>query len=318
MATRTVAPAALVEARRDLLQVLDMHPGQTVSADLDPAEVGIVGDDHHDGGYHCGAAGVVRNAHGTITDYSVTESSRDRAGLDEHASALDIGWWAQTVGGKAHNLRTMSIWLVAQATAGAEHTGDIREIIYSPDGKTVKRWDRLGVRSGGDAGHLTHTHVSLFRDASGASVRALLRRYMTSIGLLEDDMPTAKDLLAADVDPSANEYTLGGAIWTTMQRTSSLIAQLSALTAEQRQATADDSARDQLTLAAIQAITTAGGPEAAPIVAAINAARDQLAATVNSDNAQLHAALTAAEAQLHALREQLAAAGTALATPPPG
>lgn len=40
----TTAPPGLLEARALLLAHLDMHPGQTVSADLDPAEVGIVGN----------------------------------------------------------------------------------------------------------------------------------------------------------------------------------------------------------------------------------------------------------------------------------
>jgi hypothetical protein len=40
-------------------------------------------------------------------------------------------------------------------------------MIYTPDGKTVARWDRLGKRSTGDSSHLWHTHLSFFRDSEG-------------------------------------------------------------------------------------------------------------------------------------------------------
>ncbi|MEK8110074.1 hypothetical protein NKG94_48450 [Micromonospora sp. M12] len=67
---------------------------------------------------------------------------------------------------------------------------DIREIIYSANGTTVKRWDRLGERTSGDSSHRWHTHFSFFRDAikAGRDQRPLFRRYLGTIGLLEDDM----------------------------------------------------------------------------------------------------------------------------------
>ncbi|WP_037684611.1 hypothetical protein, partial [Streptomyces griseus] len=83
-------------------------------------------------------------------------------------------------------------------TAGAPDTRDIREIIYSPDGQTVKRWDRLGKRSTGDSSHLWHTHFSFFRDSikAGRDLTPLFRRYLTSIGLIEgeDIMASIDDL----------------------------------------------------------------------------------------------------------------------------
>ena len=62
---------------------------------------------------------------------------------------------------------------------------DLREIIYSPDGKVVRRWDRLGKRSSGDDSHLWHTHFSFFRDSTKADrdQTPLFRRYLTGIGL---------------------------------------------------------------------------------------------------------------------------------------
>ena len=190
----TTAPACLTAARRLLLDHLDIHDGGTYPSDLDPAEVGIVGDPAHRGGYHCGSDRVVDG------DYSVVESTRDRNGLSMYASALDVGSF--TYG--QHTLRTFSVWLVAQCKAGTADTRDIREVIYSPDGQTVRRWDRLGKRTTGDDSHLWHTHISYHRDAVRASrdQTAVIRRYLTEIGLLEDDM-TPEELINADVVPAA-------------------------------------------------------------------------------------------------------------------
>ncbi|WP_433550768.1 hypothetical protein ACQP08_23190 [Micromonospora zamorensis] len=182
----TRAPANLLTLRTLLLTHLDNAPGPD---DLDPAEVGIVGDPAHRGGYHCGSDRVVTN------DYSVVESPRDRAGLTLDAAALDVGQFEVLSGGRTHTMASFSAWCVAQCTANAADTRDIREIIYSLDGSTVKRWDRLGKRSTGDSSHRWHTHVSFFRDAikAGRDQRPLFRRYLSSIGLLEDDDMTPEE-----------------------------------------------------------------------------------------------------------------------------
>ncbi|WP_430496393.1 hypothetical protein ACQRWP_18415 [Micromonospora trifolii] len=177
----TRAPANLLAVRSLLLTHLDNAPGPD---DLDPGEVGIVGDSAHRGGYHCGSDRVVSG------DYSVVESPRDRAGLTLDAAALDVGPFDVRSGGRTNTLPSFSVWCVAQCAANATDTRDIREIIYSPDGTTVKRWDRLGKRTSGDSSHRWHTHFSFFRDAikAGRDQRPLFRRYLSSIGLLEDDM----------------------------------------------------------------------------------------------------------------------------------
>ncbi|MEU0078578.1 hypothetical protein ABZY58_11830 [Micromonospora tulbaghiae] len=176
----TSAPANLLAVRNLLLSYLNVDKNRVRADDLEPAEVGIVGDVNHRGGYHCGSNRVVNN------DYSVVESSRDRSGLSLFASALDVGTFSVRSGGKTHNLRTFSAWMVAQCVAGEPDTRDIREIIYSPDGKTVRRWDRLGRRTGGDSSHLFHTHFSFFRDSTkaGRDQTPLFRRYLTTIGLI--------------------------------------------------------------------------------------------------------------------------------------
>jgi len=156
----TNVPANLLAARQLLLTYLNVDKAAVKASDLEPGEVGIVGDVNHRGGYHCGSDRV------DADDYSVDESPRDSAGLTLSASALDVGMFSVVVGGRTHNLRTFSTWCVAQCVAGASDTRDIREIIYSPDGRTVKRWDRLRKRTTGDSSHLTHTHFSFFRDST--------------------------------------------------------------------------------------------------------------------------------------------------------
>lgn len=149
----TFAPASIQKAQRYI------HDKTGVSWN----GLGIVGDKDHRGGYHCGRDRVDDD------DYSVDESPRDRNGLSYAASALDIGYWS--------GLRKFSIWLVAQCEANTPDTRDIREVIYSPDGKTVKRWDRLGKRDSGDGSHRTHTHVDWFRDSEFNDKTAVFRRY---------------------------------------------------------------------------------------------------------------------------------------------
>lgn len=195
----TRAPANLLAVRSLLLDRLE---------NLDPATVGIVGDAHHLGGYHCGSDRVIAN------DYSVVESPRDSAGLTLDAAAIDIGVFTVTVEGLTHNLRTFSTWCVAQCVADTVDSRDIREIIYSPDGTVVRRWDRLARRTTGDSTHRTHTHISYFRDAvkAGREQTSLYRRYLAEIGLTpteEDDMPTVTEIWSAQFGPADNRKTAG-------------------------------------------------------------------------------------------------------------
>ncbi|MFV2101177.1 hypothetical protein [Micromonospora sp. LOL_024] len=179
----TRAPTNLLAVRSLLLEHLNRDPNRGREEDLEPNQVGIVGDANHRGGYHCGSDRVVNN------DYSVVESSRDRNGLTLDAAALDVGTFRASSGGRNHNLFTFSAWCVTQCAANAPDTRDIREIIYSPNGKVVKRWDRLGRRSTGDRSHLWHTHFSFFRDSIKANrdQRPLFRRYLSAIGLIKPE-----------------------------------------------------------------------------------------------------------------------------------
>ena len=145
---RTVAPADLLALAAYLRRV----------AGLDAVSVGIVPDARHlkTGGYHCGhrdldAAGRLRR------DYSWRQR-RDKVTSD-WASAIDIGAWP--------GLRFFSARLAAACRAADPRTTSIRQVIYSPDGHTVTQFDAAGEQHGGDDSHLTHTHISFWRDTAG-------------------------------------------------------------------------------------------------------------------------------------------------------
>lgn len=168
----TSAPADLLEVRDYLLRHLDLQPGVARGADLDPGEVGIVGDPAHaaSGGYHEGNVDL-RRVGRIDSDYSKRESPRDRPGTDD-AAALDIGDFDATLpGGRRVTLRTLSATLVAACVRGDPRTRDIREVIWSPDGVTVLRWDRLKIRNTGDSSHRWHTHLSFHRDSAARRAR---------------------------------------------------------------------------------------------------------------------------------------------------
>lgn len=168
----TYAPADLAEVRGYLIHRLDLQPGVARASDLERNEVGIVGNAAHisSGGYHVGADDLT--AAGRVgRDYSVVESSRDRTGLSNAASALDIGDFTADLGGRRVTLRSLSAAIVDACRRGDPRTRDVREVIWSPDGTAVTRWDRLGIRSGGDSSHRWHTHISFFRDSEGRRAR---------------------------------------------------------------------------------------------------------------------------------------------------
>lgn len=148
---------------------------------LSPASLGIVGDAAHQRrpSYHNGQDAITRYGRTATNDYSI-RTSRDREPwLTNAASALDIGNFSR--GGKT--LRRLSVSLVTQARANAPGTRDMREIIYSPDGRRVLRWDRergyssLPREGEADNSHLWHTHVSWYRDSEYRNKLAPFERY---------------------------------------------------------------------------------------------------------------------------------------------
>jgi hypothetical protein len=140
--------------------------------------LGIVGDVAHQAkgtSYHLGEDKLQSGAYSARTP-------RDRAGLTNAASAIDLG----RLNGKLGPLRDFSDWLVHRGQTRAPGTRDIREIIWSPDGQHVLRWDReRGASSAprpgeADNSHLTHTHISFYRDSESREKVGLFSPYFTA------------------------------------------------------------------------------------------------------------------------------------------
>lgn len=180
------APATILAVRKLM---------QTHVPSLSNVELGIVGDDAHAASgtsYHLGEDALKSSS------YSIVESNRDRNGLSNAAAALDVGWFVIKTSKGTFDLRDFSAWLVGQCRAGAADTKDIREIIYSLDGQTVKRWDDLGIRSSGGSSHRTHTHFSWYRDSENRTKTGVFIRWFQHIGAIqEEDDVSAADVIAA-------------------------------------------------------------------------------------------------------------------------
>jgi len=141
---------------------------------LKAVSIGIVGNSKHKSGYHLGRDRIFKHG-GQGDEFIAGDWSSDVCSSDLAASAMDIGSFK--------GFRRMSKFIVGEARAGAPDTRDIREIIYSPDGKKVLRWDReRGVASKpkegeADDSHLTHTHVSWYRDSQKNDKTGVFRRF---------------------------------------------------------------------------------------------------------------------------------------------
>lgn len=177
----TFAPPTLV----DLGRYLVAH---------DVVNLGVVGDTAHAAkgtSYHLGADQLAVGAYSAILP-------RDKAGLSNAASAIDLGKFE----GSFVGLRAFSVWLVARCQANDPGTGDIREVIFSPDSEIVQRWDNYakklylgGTGTGqGDDSHKYHTHVSFPRDSEFRDKIALINRYFSPIAVQEDDVDPKVDV----------------------------------------------------------------------------------------------------------------------------
>ena len=161
--------------------------------------LGIKGDAkhaHRGVSYHLGKGDLIEDA------YSI-QSKRDRAGLSRAASAIDLG----ALDGSFDNLRAFSRWLAARCMADGKVRKDIREIIYTADGKRVQRYsgidNRIHVGPGnGDKSHLRHTHISYFRDSEFRDKIEVFRPFFRGTW----DPAVAPEL--QQVDPSARKVIL--------------------------------------------------------------------------------------------------------------
>lgn len=141
--------------------------------------LGIVGSATHTYGYHLGKDRIFAPGGQGANDYSV-KLARDKAGLTNAARAVDLG----RVGGSLAGLRQLTAWLWAECQEETADSRMIREVLGSADGTTVRCW--IAREAGGpkllppgcaDLSHLTHTHISFFRDTDAVDVRPLFRRY---------------------------------------------------------------------------------------------------------------------------------------------
>lgn len=164
----------MTNAPSDLLAFRTTVRGKT---GLTAVETGIVGDGAHQrtGGYHEGK-GVLASigryhpnygAGDTREDYSA-RLARDRAGLSEDASAMDISdSWPR--GGRAAWLRFNNL-LVADLVSGNPALAPIRALNYTPDGDARKRRDRqygfAQIQDTTDSVTI-HTHIEWYRDTAG-------------------------------------------------------------------------------------------------------------------------------------------------------
>lgn len=219
--------------------------------DLDDVELGIVGGPSHittGTSYHLGADQLLM-----WKDPYSARTARDLAGLSNAASALDID-------DDLDELRGLSVWLVQECRKSAPDTLDIREIIYSPDGVVVLRWDReRGVTSApvsnSDLSHRTHTHISWYRDSEFRDKTAVFRRFFEGVGMAEiaqrdwDHLRwRVYDALVAGNETAAGPDDLAGKQAIFLPRAiNKLLA-----------AAAADETRDAATLAAIQALAAGG------------------------------------------------------------
>lgn len=180
----TYAPATMLETRSYLINQ-DKAPPL-----LEPSEVGIVADTSHvlEGtGYHLGKDQLKFDKN----PYSA-RTARDKAGLADPeianaACAIDIDddW---------DYMRQFFPWCVEECRKSAPDTLDIRELIYSPDGVNVFKWDREnGVtslpRPSTQISHRTHGHISKYRDSTRRSLKPLFERfYRVFVGGGDDPM----------------------------------------------------------------------------------------------------------------------------------
>jgi hypothetical protein len=167
----TFAPAPLVSLRSYLIREIP----------ISGAKVGIVGDAAHNQkgtSYHLGKSSLRWDAYSRQT-------ARDKAGLSEAASAIDIG--------NHKGLEGLSNFLVKACQTSQLGTRDIREVIYAgryKGGLAVLRYDReRGVTSAprpgeADNSHLTHTHVSFYRDSESRDKIVIFKPYFAP----EDEM----------------------------------------------------------------------------------------------------------------------------------
>lgn len=189
---------------------------------LNGLSVGIVGDSAHaaTGGYHEGKSDLARvgryhtwaTAGSNSEDYSV-RLQRDRDGLTDHASAIDIGYdWPH--GGNQAWLKFNNL-LAADLRAGQPALAAVRAVNYSPDGTLRRRIDRengFAVEVSSDSVDI-HTHIECFRDTEGRRQDTLNRLVaLIRAAITGGDMAGEADYAFSGVYPGADPR-INGRSW---------------------------------------------------------------------------------------------------------
>jgi hypothetical protein len=192
----TYAPASLQNLRSYLIGV-----GAPV--------LGIVGNPAtHKGGYHVGKDRIYGPSGYGSRDYSI-QTARDKAGLTNAASAIDIGRHARLI--------ELGVYLRGKP--------DIRELIAERgDGSHIWRWVDGRVIGQGDSQELPHhLHVSYFRDSEARDKRPAFRAFyelpdtsteepMYSVpGIVSRRAPKGTPYYASASDPNPKGTTGSGA-----------------------------------------------------------------------------------------------------------
>jgi hypothetical protein len=166
--------------------------------------LGVVGDTAHmekGTSYHLGKDDLLAGA------YSV-QTARDKAGLSNAASAIDLG----RLDGKLHSLWKFSRWFAQRCFDEDPAYRDVREIIFwSTVRKRVIGWSDLApgqwINDYGDLTHKTHTHISFYRDSEFRDKRPMFRPYFAATGGVEVGYPVPKVPSVGDVVKDAVLYT---------------------------------------------------------------------------------------------------------------
>ncbi len=169
---------------------------------------GIMGGRTHIGGYHLGEGRLFAMGDGTWAGERPTgtcvkgrgwnddsvQKPRDKAGLSDAASAIDIG----AINGSLPALQRFTAYLLAEINA--PDAADLVQLIGSLNGTDMFIWTRgSGVQPYfGDTSHRQHTHLSYFRDSEGRDKTPLFRRYFEeatmALAPISDHTPKLIDL----------------------------------------------------------------------------------------------------------------------------
>lgn len=227
------------------------------------AEVGIRGNNVHLRGYHRSRRWIKESSFCTNHTYSVSRTSGDRSGGNSNWScALDFGGIPQS-----------ELFAVCKRLDAAVRAGRLEKITewygnFGGDDR-VDGWDNISDRiASSDSSHLFHLHMGFDRGRANEDHSDVL-----AVLTGEDDMPNGLEYSAAWIAQRLSEMapivipansSIGYTGYSAPNKLAEAINKLIA-------AGAADETRDATMLAAIQALAGDGGPDAAPIVAAIKA-----------------------------------------------